>query len=57
MKSFQGQSLSWELKDGVIELELHRDPCNEIGSTTLGDLEKFASVLDGVKDEAHAVII
>jgi enoyl-CoA hydratase len=57
MKSFQGQSLSWELQDGVVELALHREPCNEIGSTTLADLEKFASVLDGVKDEARAVIV
>ncbi|MGA9042212.1 MAG: enoyl-CoA hydratase/isomerase family protein [Terriglobales bacterium] len=57
MKSFQGQSLSWELKEGVIELALHRGPCNEIGSITLVDLENFASVLDGIKDEAHAVIV
>ncbi len=57
MKSFQGQALSWELKDGVIELALHRDPCNEIGSITLADLEKFGGVLDGVGDEAHAVIV
>jgi enoyl-CoA hydratase len=57
MKNFQGQSLSWELKDGVIELALHRDPCNEIGSTTLGDLEKFSTALVAVEDEAHAVII
>jgi enoyl-CoA hydratase len=57
MKSFQGQSLSWELKDGVIELGLHRDPCNEIGSMTLADLERFAGALEEVKDEAHAVIV
>jgi enoyl-CoA hydratase len=57
MKSFQGQSLSWELKDGVIELALHRGPCNEIGSTTLDDLEKFAAALEAVEDKAHAVII
>jgi enoyl-CoA hydratase/carnithine racemase len=57
MKNFQGQSLSWELKDGVIELALHRDPCNEIGSTTLVDLEKFATALVALEDEAHALII
>jgi len=57
MKSFQGQSLSWELKDGVIELALHRAPCNEIGSITLSDLERFAVVLEGVKGEVHAVIV
>jgi enoyl-CoA hydratase len=57
MKNFQGQSLSWELKEGVIELALHRGPCNEIGSTTLVDLERFSSALATVEDEAHAVII
>src|SRR5450432_4495142 len=57
MKNFQGQSLSWELKDGVIELALHRAPCNEIGSATLEDLEKFAGALEATKDDAHAVII
>jgi enoyl-CoA hydratase/carnithine racemase len=57
MKNFQGQSLSWELKDGTIELALHRGPCNEIGSATLADLEKFSAALEAVKDEAHAVII
>jgi enoyl-CoA hydratase/carnithine racemase len=57
MKAFQGQSLSWELKDGVVELALHRDPCNEIGSSTLEDLEQFATALEGAEDQAHAVII
>jgi enoyl-CoA hydratase/carnithine racemase len=57
MKEFQGQSLSWELRDGVIELALHREPCNEIGSITLEDLEKFATALQALDGEAHAAII
>ncbi len=57
MKGFQGESLSWELKDGVIELALARDPCNEIGSSTLADLEKFATAIQDSGDQAHAVII
>lgn len=57
MKSYQGQSLSWELKDGVIELALHRDPCNEIGSLTLEELEKFAAVLEHLQSDAHALIL
>jgi enoyl-CoA hydratase len=57
MKSFHGQALSWELKDGVVELALHRAPCNEIGSLTLEELEKFVEALDGFHDEAHALII
>jgi len=57
MKSWQGQSLSWDTKDGVIELTLHRSPCNEIGSLTLEELEKFANALDGLAANAHALII
>ena len=57
MNQFQGQSLSWELKNGVIELALHREPCNEIGSSTLAELEKFASALEGLERQAHALIL
>jgi enoyl-CoA hydratase/carnithine racemase len=57
MESFRGQALSWELKDGVVELALHRTPCNEIGSLTLEELEKFVTALECVTNEAHALII
>jgi enoyl-CoA hydratase len=57
MNTFQGQSLSWGVKDGVIELALHRDPCNEIGSRTLEELEKFAAALEALQRDAHALII
>jgi enoyl-CoA hydratase len=57
IKEFQGQSLSWVLRDGVVELALHREPCNEIGSLTLEDLEVFSTALQTVAGEAHAVII
>jgi enoyl-CoA hydratase len=57
MNSFQGQSLSWEIKDGAIELALHREPCNEIGSLTLDELEKFALALEHLGADAHALII
>jgi enoyl-CoA hydratase/carnithine racemase len=57
MKRFQGQALSWEWKDGVIELGLHRDPCNEIGSLTLGELERFSAALDELTMISHAVIL
>jgi enoyl-CoA hydratase len=57
MESFDGEALSWELTNGVVELALHRAPCNEIGSLTLGELEKFVTVLDRVEGEAHALII
>ena len=57
MESFRGQALSWALKDGVVELALHREPCNEIGSLTLEELENFVHTIAGLQDEAHALII
>jgi enoyl-CoA hydratase len=52
-----GSPLSWTFADGVIELALHREPCNELGSASLDELEKFASALESMQTEAHALII
>src|SRR5580698_6589735 len=57
MNSFKGETLSWGIKDGVIELALHHAPCNEIGSATLEDLERFVAALGRAEGEAHALII
>ncbi len=57
MSDFKGQTLSWQIVNGAIELALHRDPCNEIGSLTLVELEKFAAALPGLANEAHALIV
>ncbi len=58
MNSFNGKTLSFKLDDRVVELELHREPCNEIGSATLEELERFASALDAaVAGDACALII
>ncbi|MGH9767763.1 MAG: enoyl-CoA hydratase/isomerase family protein [Blastocatellia bacterium] len=57
MQSYQGETLSWELVDGCIELALRREPCNEIGSKTLEELEKFVEAHETLKDQAHALII
>jgi enoyl-CoA hydratase len=57
MTQFQGQTLSWEMRDGVIELSLHREPLNEISSLTLEELEKFVATLDELGREAHALIL
>src|SRR5438270_9365827 len=57
MKKFEGQALSWGLTDGVVELALHREPCNEIGLLTLEELERFAVALEKATKEAHALII
>jgi enoyl-CoA hydratase/carnithine racemase len=49
--------LSWVYREGVIELALHRPPCNEIGSASLEELEHFATALQGMQADAHALII
>lgn len=57
LAQFKGTELSWELKSGIIELALHRGPCNELGSASLVELEKFAAALDELEADAHALII
>lgn len=52
-----GSGFSWELKDGTIELALHRGPCNELGSASLQELENFSTDLQRMQGEAHALII
>lgn len=56
-KQFKGQALSWQVHDGAIELALHRDPCNELGTLSLGEFEHFAAALDELEKDAHALII
>jgi enoyl-CoA hydratase len=50
-------ALSWTLNDGVIELALHRAPCNELGSASLEEFEKFVTAFERLQAEAHALII
>ena len=57
MKTFGGKTLRWELAGETIELTLDRAPCNEIGTETLAELERFVEVLDGLAREARALII
>jgi len=56
-QQFRGEVMSWTLQNGVVELALHRVPCNEIGSLSLEELEKFAAALDDLESQAHALII
>ncbi len=57
MKSFTGKTLSWECANGVIELNLHREPCNEIGLATLEELEQFAGALESESKGIAALIV
>jgi len=54
---FRGQAMSCQLNHGTIELALYREPCNELGSLALEELEKFAAALESIQREAHALII
>jgi enoyl-CoA hydratase/carnithine racemase len=57
MKSFRGKALSWDVVDGAIEVVLDRAPCNEIGLTTLPELEKLVAALETLAKDSHALII
>src|SRR5215472_1089541 len=57
MNQFQGRYLSWQTANGVIELALHRDPCNEIGLLALEEFEKFSGALGGLSHDCHALIL
>ncbi|MGH9685151.1 MAG: enoyl-CoA hydratase/isomerase family protein [Candidatus Acidiferrales bacterium] len=57
MKTFLGKTISWRVTDGAIELTLDRVPCNEIGTTTLGELETFVESLESLEHSSHALII
>jgi enoyl-CoA hydratase/carnithine racemase len=56
MNAFQGKTLSWKLADGVVEVALHREPCNEIGLVTLEELEQLAALLEEKNLAARALI-
>lgn len=56
MKSFSGRALSWELHDNIVEVALHREPANEIGTLTLGELEEFVECARGAESEIAVCI-
>jgi len=55
--SHKGKAMSFECQDGVIELVLHRAPCNEIGSLSLDELEVFARAIESLHEPVHAAIL
>jgi len=57
VKEWQGKNLSWQLRDGVVELELHREPCNEIGTAMLHEFERFVEALDTLRDDSWALLL
>ncbi len=57
MNGWQGQTLSWELQGGIVELGLHHLPCNEIGTTMLSELEHFVRALPDLAASCSALIL
>jgi enoyl-CoA hydratase/carnithine racemase len=57
MNEFNGQALAWSIKDRVLEVALHRKPCNEIGSESLSELERLAAALPELERDAHSLIL
>lgn len=47
--------IEWALKEGVYDLRLGIEPCNEIGTSMLAALERFLDQVD--TESAHSVII
>lgn len=56
MTQFDGKAISWELSNGVLEVALHRAPCNEIGAQSLEELEHLGASLPALEQKAHALI-
>ena len=54
--AFQGQTLRWEWRDGVVEVTLDHAPLNEIGTAMLRDLERFAAAIPGLSSVTSACI-
>jgi enoyl-CoA hydratase/carnithine racemase len=57
MNEFSGTTLSWKLSGGIVEVELHYAPCNEIGLAMLDDLERLVQALPELESRASALIL
>ncbi|MGB6431196.1 MAG: enoyl-CoA hydratase/isomerase family protein [Candidatus Acidiferrales bacterium] len=57
MHDFKGKTLSWKLSGGIVEVELHYAPCNEIGTAMLEELERLVHALPELESHAAALII
>ena len=56
VKTFKGQTLSWEWRDGVVEVLLDHAPANEIGTLMVADLEKFVAAIPALAKDTAACI-
>lgn len=54
--SFSGQCLAYTVSNDIVEVELRREPCNEIGTTMLSELERVAALVRGGAHGARALV-
>lgn len=54
---FRGKTMSWSLRDQVLWVTLHRDPCNEIGLETVSEFEQLLFVLRAPKTEGPRALV
>ncbi len=57
MNEFHGDTLSWSLDVGIVEVRLHGEPANEIGTAMLAELERLADALPALERGAHALLV
>jgi enoyl-CoA hydratase/carnithine racemase len=57
VKTFKGQTLSWEWRGGVVEVVLDHAPANEIGTLMVADLEKFVAAIPALAKDTAACIL
>jgi len=57
VKTFKGQTLSWEWCDGIVEVVLDHPPANEIGTLMVADLEKFVAAIPALAEDTSACIL
>lgn len=59
--SFEGKALRWSLEGSkeapILEVELHRAPCNELGTTALNELEQLATLVKAGAGGARAMVL
>jgi len=54
--SYRGSCLAYSVADDIVEVELFKEPCNEIGTTMLGELEQVATLVRGGAMGAKALV-
>lgn len=53
---FRGECLAYGVASDVVEVELFRKPCNEIGTTMLSELERVADFVERGASSAKALV-